>query len=238
LVAPWPIRGIAAIDRFLIGALLSPTEHDRRMMRLQETRTAAVEDSALTLRRLERDLHDGTQARLVTVAMALGRAEERIAAGGDPRDLISAAHADTKDALKELRELVRGIHPPALDLGLAPALETLASRSAVPVDLDIYLPVRPSPGIEAIVYFSVAELLTNVVKHAEATRAWVAVRSVDGDLVVTVRDNGRGGANLLGGSGLSGLASRVGTVDGSLDVVSPAGGPTIVTLALPASGSR
>ncbi|PXX65281.1 signal transduction histidine kinase [Nocardia tenerifensis] len=242
---PWLLRGVCWIHRLLAIALLSATAGDRRIVELQQGRQAAVDDSTATLRRLERDLHDGTQARLVTIAMALGRAEDRLSAGGDPRDLIADAHASSKEALTELRELVRGIHPPALELGLGPALETLAARSSVPVELRVHLPQRPSPAVEAIAYFSVAELLTNVVKHANATRAWISVVPTDSrTIAVTVRDNGIGGVlqptpgELAAGSGLSGLAARARTVDGTLTVQSPAGGPTVVTILLPKDGSR
>ncbi|WP_159849450.1 sensor histidine kinase [Nocardia sp. CY41] len=245
LALPWPLRGVCWLHGLLTVALLGATDRDRRVTELQESRRTAVEDSAATLRRLERDLHDGTQARLVTIAMALGRAEDRLAAGGDPSDLIADARASSKEALTELRELVRGIHPPALELGLEPALETLTARCSVPVELRVHLPERPSPAIEAIAYFSVAELLTNVVRHAQATGAWVSVLPGDGrTIAVTVRDNGIGGVvapvgGALGaGSGLSGLAARARTVDGTLTVRSPAGGPTVVTIVLPLAGSR
>ncbi|MEU7142219.1 sensor domain-containing protein [Nocardia sp. NPDC046473] len=242
---PWLVRAVCWIHRLLTIALLSATASDRRIVELQQGRKAAVDDSTATLRRLERDLHDGTQARLVTIAMALGRAEDRLSAGGDPRDLIADAHASSKEALTELRELVRGIHPPALELGLAPALETLAARSSVPAELRVHLPERPDPAIEAIAYFSVAELLTNVVKHANATRAWISVVPTDArTIAVTVRDNGIGGVlqpapgEFAAGSGLSGLAARAHTVDGTLTVQSPTGGPTVVTILLPKAGSR
>ncbi|MET9025000.1 sensor domain-containing protein [Nocardia sp. NPDC004168] len=245
LALPWLLRGVCWLHGLLTIALLGATTRDRRVTELQESRRTAVEDSAATLRRLERDLHDGTQARLVTIAMALGRAEDRLAAGGDPSDLIAEARAGSKEALTELRELVRGIHPPALELGLGPALETLAARCSVPVQLRVHLPERPTPAIEAIAYFSVAELLTNVVRHARATSAWVSALPGDGrTIAVTVRDNGIGGVmtpvdGALGaGSGLSGLAARARTVDGTLTVHSPAGGPTVVTILLPLAGSR
>ncbi|MFG1790314.1 sensor histidine kinase [Nocardia sp. NPDC049149] len=244
-VLPWVVRAVCWLHRLLTIACLSATTGDRRIIELQQGRQAAVDDSTATLRRLERDLHDGTQARLVTIAMALGRAEDRLSAGGDPRDLIADAHASSKEALTELRELVRGIHPPALELGLGPALETLAARCSVPVELRVHLPQRPNPAIEAIAYFSVAELLTNVVKHANATRAWVSVVPTDAQTVsVTVRDNGIGGVlppvegGIAVGSGLSGLAARARTVDGTLSVQSPTGGPTVVTILLPKEGSR
>jgi len=243
---PWLLRAVCWLHRTLAVALLSPTARDRRMTELQEGRRVAVEDSAATLRRLERDLHDGTQARLVTIAMALGRAEERIADGNDAQDLIADARASSKEAISELRELVRGIHPPALELGLEPALETLASRCAVPVELRVHLPQRPSPAIEAIAYFSIAELLTNVVKHSGATTAWVSVLpAYPGTIAIAVRDDGRGGAlappETTGEtivSGLSGLAARAGSVDGTLTVNSPSGGPTVVTLTLPIEGPQ
>lgn len=245
LALPWLLRGVCWMHGLLTIALLGATARDRRVTELRESRLTAVEDSAATLRRLERDLHDGTQARLVTIAMALGRAEERLAEGGDPSDLIADARAGSKEALTELRELVRGIHPPALELGLEPALQTLTARCSVPVELRVHLPGRPTPAIEAIAYFSVAELLTNVVRHARATGAWVSVLPGEGQtIVVTVRDNGIGGVStpvdgaLGAGSGLAGLAARARTVDGTLSVRSPAGGPTVVTIVLPLAGSR
>ncbi|MBC7299978.1 MAG: sensor domain-containing protein [Nocardia sp.] len=241
---PWLVRGVCWLHRLLIVHLLAATPRDRQLAQLRASRRAAVDDATATLRRVERDLHDGTQARLVTIAMALGRAEERLSAGGDARDLIADARANAKEALTELRELVRGIHPPALELGLGPALETLTARCAVPVELRVQIPRRPSPAIEAIAYFSVAELLTNVVKHAHASQATVSVlpdslRSI----AVTVRDNGIGGAPRPGtqtvtGSGLAGLAARALAVDGTLTVDSPAGGPTVVTMILPNQGPQ
>ncbi|MCM6777315.1 sensor domain-containing protein [Nocardia sp. CDC159] len=244
---PWLIRGMCWLHRVLALALLTPTGSDRRVAELRESRRAAVDNSAATLRRLERDLHDGTQARLVTIAMTLGRAEERIAEGTDATELIADARASSKEALTELRELVRGIHPPALELGLEPALETLAARCAVPVELRVLLPQRPSPAIEAIAYFSVAELLTNVVKHSGADRAWVSVLPAGPDtMMVGVRDNGRGGAlqptesngNAVVAGGLSGLAARARSVDGTLTVDSPVGGPTVITMTLPIAGPQ
>ncbi|QLY30787.1 sensor domain-containing protein [Nocardia huaxiensis] len=244
---PWLLRALCLLHLLLSSLLLTPTDRDRRVTELQESRRAAVEDSAATLRRLERDLHDGTQARLVSIAMALGRAEERIAAGADASDLIAQARSGSKEALTELRELVRGIHPPALDLGLEAALETLAARCALPVELRVMLPHRPSQAIEAIAYFSVAELLTNAVKHSGADRVWVAVLPSGADsLAVSVRDNGHGGAlqpiqpngETVVAGGLSGLSARARAVDGSLLVDSPFGGPTVVTLVLPIAGPK
>ncbi|PPJ00244.1 sensor histidine kinase [Nocardia nova] len=254
---PWLVRAVCWAHRGLMLVLLTPTAGDRRMVELQESRRVAVEDSAATLRRLERDLHDGTQARLVSIAMTLGRAEERLAAGADPAALIADARASSKDAIAELRELVRGIHPPALELGLEPALETLTARCAIPVELRVHLPQRPSPAIEAIAYFSVAELLTNVVKHSGATAAWVSVAPAGtATMMVSVRDNGHGGVRQPGpmggeseagadapterlvGGGLAGLAARARSVDGNLTVDSPIGGPTNITVTLPIAGPQ
>ncbi|BEK91745.1 sensor histidine kinase [Nocardia seriolae] len=244
---PWLFRAVCLLHVLLSRFLLTPTARDRKLAELQERRRAAVDDAAATLRRLERDLHDGTQARLVSIAMMLGRAEERLATGGDASELIAQARTGSKEALTELRELVRGIHPPALELGLAPALETLAARCAIPVELRVLLPARPSPAIEAIAYFSVAELLTNAVKHTAATRIWVAVLPTGSDaLSVSVRDNGQGGAlqpaeaagEAVVVGGLSGLAQRARSVDGALFVDSPVGGPTLVTLVLPFAGPQ
>ncbi|WP_067703416.1 sensor histidine kinase [Nocardia jejuensis] len=244
---PWLIRAVCRLHRMLALWLLAPTARDQRVAQLEESRRVAVADSAATLRRLERDLHDGTQARLVSIAMMLGRAQQRLADGTDAGELIGQARTGTKEALTELRELVRGIHPPVLELGLEAALETLAARCAIPVEVRVHLPVRPGAAIETIAYFSVAELLTNVVKHAAATRIWVAVLPYGPDsLAITVRDNGQGGAlqpteahgEAVVVGGLSGLAARARSVDGSLDVDSPVGGPTVVAIVLPIAGPR
>jgi signal transduction histidine kinase len=195
-----------------------------------------VDDSAATLRRIERDLHDGTQARLVALAMNVGLAKEKLAEGGDPAEaaaLLDRAHTTAKDAIAEVRDLARGIHPPVLDAGLDAALATLCAHSAVPVELRTQLGARPSPAIETIAYFCAAELITNVAKHSGARRAVLDAGTVDGQLRLSVSDDGCGGAHLGGGSGLTGLSDRVRTVDGRLTVDSPPGGPTTVTVDLP-----
>ena len=235
-LAPWPVRGLVALDGVLMRWLLGPTQSAERVHELERTRAHAVDDSAAALRRIERDLHDGTQARLIALAMNLGQAKETLDAASDSsrvRELVGGAHESAKDAIAELRDLVRGIHPPVLDQGLDAALATLAARSTVPVDLHVRVPVRPSPAIETIAYFCVAELLTNVVRHSGATRAALDVRSRGHTLRVQVRDDGRGGARIGAGTGLTGLAERVRTVDGRLRVDSPDGGPTTVTLEVP-----
>ncbi len=231
-LAPWPIRGIAALDGVLMRWLLGPTKGSARERELEQRRTHAVEDSAAALRRIERDLHDGTQARLVALAMRLGQARE----SEDPaqvREMVDSAHESAKDAIAELRDLVRGIHPPVLDQGLDSALATLAARSAVPVELHAHVPRRPSPAIETIAYFCVAELLTNIARHSGARRAVVRAGERGDVLRLQVQDDGPGGARLGAGTGLSGLDERVRMVDGTLSVDSPPGGPTVITVELP-----
>ena len=244
LLAPWLVRAMTSIERLLMQALLGPTHLSERVHDLEVTRAAAVDTSAASIRRIERDLHDGTQAQLVALAMKLGVAKEELDKATSPEDLerarvlVGAAHSTAKDALGELRDLVKGIHPPALDLGLAPALETLVARSTLPIDLQVDLPERPSPAIESIAYFCAAELLTNVARHSEATRASVvAVAEGPEALRLTVFDDGKGGA-VLGdgpddGTGLRGLETRVASVDGTLSLLSPPSGPTVFTIHLP-----
>jgi signal transduction histidine kinase len=238
LAAPWALRVVLLLDRLLITGLLGPTSLSQRVHDLEQSRADAIDDAAARLRRIERDLHDGTQADLVALAMRLGLAKEKLDAGSHAdvaraRELIDTAHRAAKEAIVELRDLARGIHPPALDAGLEAALSTLAARSAVPVDLVVDIPQRPSPAIETIAYFCAAELLTNVAKHSGARRATLEAIHVDGLLRVRVADDGHGGARADAGRGLAGLASRVRTVDGRLDIASPGGGPTVVTAELP-----
>jgi signal transduction histidine kinase len=203
---------------------------------LQEKRALAVDASAARLRRIERDLHDGAQVRLAALALALGEIKENLEAGDDSRTLtlVAAAHDNAKQTLTELRDLARGIHPPVLDRGLGPALTILRESSATPVTLSVSIAERPSPAIEAIAYFCAAELLANATKHSGADRAMISVTDQDDErLMMTITDNGSGGARLAPGGGLAGLLERVQTVDGRLAVDSPAGGPTIVTIELP-----
>jgi signal transduction histidine kinase len=237
LLAPMVVRVMVSSEGYLVAALLGPTQSSERIQRLEQTRGRAVDDSAAALRRIERDLHDGAQARLVTVAMDLGMAKESLDDGeldlAQARALVQAAHSNAKEALTELRDLARGIHPPVLDSGLEEALASLAGRSAVPVTLHVHVPRRPSPAIETIAYFCAAELLTNVAKHGQASRALVHVGESGGVLRLTVADDGTGGASSAAGSGLLGLVDRVSAVDGSLRLSSPPGGPTVVTVELP-----
>jgi signal transduction histidine kinase len=241
-LAPWTMRLVVILDRWLMGLLLTPDALTARLRSLEHARAQTVDTSAATLRRIERDLHDGTQAQLVALAMRLGQAKEKLAESGAPdldqvRRLVDDAHRGAKEAIVELRDLARGIHPPVLDTGLEGALATLTARSTVPTDLVVDLPDRPTPSIEAIAYFCVAELLANVAQHAEASGASVSCVQHGQWLRLVVRDDGRGGARPAThgstSSGLSGLTERVHTVDGRLGITSPAGGPTVVTVDLP-----
>jgi signal transduction histidine kinase len=236
-------------------------EAAERARELQERRARAVDESAARLRRIERDLHDGAQVRLAALAMMLGEIKESLDAAADgaaatgaatggagggadgadggadngarTRMLAAAAHRSAKETLVELRDLARGIHPPVLDRGLGAALAALAETSQVPVGLEVSIAERPSPAIEAIVYFCAAELLANVAKHSGASRATVSAGEHDGRIRMTVTDDGSGGARLAPGGGLAGLLERVQTVDGRLSIDSPAGGPTVITIELP-----
>lgn len=233
LVFPWYFRLIVWLDRRLVGALLEPGPERARIAALEASRAALRADAAALLRRVERDLHDGTQARLVALGVALSRIERR---AGEPelRTMVAQAQGAVVEALSELRDIVRGIHPPALDAGLSTAIETLAARSAVPVVVHVDLPQRPPPETESALYFSAAELLTNVAKHAAASRIRLDLRTLGGMLRVTVTDDGGGGARPGGeGTGLAGLIRRAESLDGALWVDSPSGGPTTITVELP-----
>ena len=225
----WLARGIITVDARVMRFMLGPS----RVSVLERTRAIAVEDAAVALRRVERDLHDGAQVRLAAVAMNLGLAQERV--GDDTlRDLLDAAQAGVSGALGDLRRIARGIHPPALDTGLADALASLAASSPIPVRVQVELPERPSPAIETMAYFCVAELLANAIKHSSANLIEITIgKFLVKSLRVRVTDDGRGGADPSRGSGLGGLAQRASTVDGKLHLSSPPGGPTTVTVDLP-----
>lgn len=238
VAAPWLLHGAVEADRRLLRGMLGPATTAERIRALRESRARAVDDSAARLRGIERDLHDGTQAQLVALAMKLGLAVEKLqgAAPADlPRvtELVGDAHRGALEAITDLRTLARGIHPPVLDNGLTDALTTLANRSAVPVELVTDIPERPSAAIETIAYFSAAELLANVAKHSGARHAALEAVHVPGLLRVRVTDDGCGGAREAAGGGLRGLAGRVRTVDGRIEIDSPPGGPTTVTVELP-----
>ena len=242
LIAPWTMRLVVYLDRILLRGLLGPDAMTLRVRRLEQSRAQTIDVSAATLRQVERDLHDGTQAQLVALAMRLGQAKEKLAAGDELdldaiRRLVDEAHRGAKEAIVELRDIARGIHPPVLDTGLEGALATLTARSPVHTDLQVTLQSRPTPAIEAMAYFCVAELLANVAQHAQASSASITCAEHGAWLRIVVRDDGRGGAavNRVGSSssGLAGLIDRVSSVDGHLSLASPPGGPTVVTVDVP-----
>jgi signal transduction histidine kinase len=250
LVAPWMARSVAAADEAGGRALLGPSRSEELALRVETLARSRAEVVAATdaeRRRIERDLHDGAQRRLVSLAMQLGMA--RASLGDDVpeplRQVIEQAHDEATEALAELRQLVRGLHPAVLDdRGLDAALSGIAANAPVPVRLRVDAGARCAPAIEAVAYFVVSEALTNVAKHAGAGRAEVTVERTGDRLRVVVADDGRGGATLDsvggagaaangGGTGLRGLAQRAAAVDGTLTVDSPPGGPTRITVELP-----
>ena len=232
----WLVHGLATLDRLLVVALLGRRVLSERVRDLEQSRATAVEDADLRLRRIERDLHDGAQAQLVALAMKLGLAKDELNAEtldvAGVRDLVTAAHTNAKQAIVELRDLARGIHPPALDAGLDVALSTLVASSGIDARVTVDLPHRPPPSLETIVYFSAAELLTNAAKHAQPEIV-VDVREDGGALKLAVSDGGPGGARIVSGGGLAGVVERLRTVDGELVVASPPGGSTVITAVVP-----
>ncbi|MEW2120162.1 sensor domain-containing protein [Streptomyces sp. NPDC005474] len=238
IATPWIVRALTQVDRVMVQGLLGPSRLVTRVVELESDRGVVVDTAAADLRRIERDLHDGAQARLVALAMDLGLAKEKLTE--DPRAaarMVDEAHGEVKTALRELRDLARGIHPAVLtDRGLDAALSAVASRCVVPVRVDVDLTERPAAAIEGIVYFTVSELLQNVSKHARASGASVDVWRVENRLMLQVMDDGVGGADSGVGSGLAGLAGRLDAVDGILVVDSPVGGPTRVSAELPWRG--
>ncbi|MET8804728.1 sensor domain-containing protein [Streptomyces sp. NPDC004546] len=235
LATPWIVRALTTVDGLLVRGLLGPSLLSARVVELESDRGVVVDTAAADLRRIERDLHDGAQARLVNLAMDLGLAKEKLRE--DPQAaarMVDEAHGEVKTALQELRDLARGIHPAVLtDRGLDAALSAVASRCAVPVRVEVDLPARPAPAIEGIAYFTVSELLQNISKHSRARSASVDVWRAEDRLMLQVIDDGVGGADVTRGSGLAGLAGRLDAVDGVFVVDSPEGGPTRVIAELP-----
>jgi signal transduction histidine kinase len=232
------IKVHARIDR----ALLTPSEKSRlalRVEQLTESRAETVDTQAAELRRIERDLHDGAQARLVALGLNLALAEQQLARDPDSaRALLAEARTSSSDALAELRDLVRGIHPPVLaDRGLVGAVQALALAASIPVDVRAELDGRLPAPVESATYFAVAEALTNVIKHSGASHAWITVARSGDLLTATVRDDGTGGADPAGGTGLRGIERRLSAFDGSLAVKSPPGGPTQLVMVLPCASS-
>jgi signal transduction histidine kinase len=230
----WIIRGFALLHAQIARALLAPSSAER-VVELTETRAGAVDAAQEELNRIERDLHDGAQARLVALAMDLGMAEKKLL--DDPetgRELIGEARSQALQTLSELRDLVRGIAPSILrDRGLSAALGSLTAGRQPAIELDVDVARRPSAAAEAAAYFVVAEAVANVGKHAPDARARIGIREDEQRLYITVSDDGPGGARVAAGGGLDGLTKRVAALDGKLQVVSPPGGPTIVSAEIP-----
>jgi signal transduction histidine kinase len=229
---------LARLDARTATALLGPTREEQLVRRVEDltvSRAGVVDAADAERRRIERDLHDGAQQRLVALAVNLGLAKVTLGElPDDARQVIEGAHREAKEAIAELNNLVRGLHPAVLeDRGLDAALSGIAARAPIPVRLKVDLASRPSPTVEAVAYFVVSEALTNVVKHAQASRADVTIQQSGGTLLAVISDNGVGGADASGGTGLAGLAKRVASVDGTLSVNSPVGGPTVITVELP-----
>ena len=236
--APWVTSGVRVLDVSAARALLGPSraeELEHRVEHLTQTRAGVVDAADAERRRLERDLHDGTQQRLVSLAMNLGMARAQATSTQDARQAIAEAHEAAKAALAELRDLIRGLHPAVLeDRGLDAALSGVTARMPVPVKLTVDgLDRRPSPVIEAVAYFVVSEGLANVAKHAQASQAEVVVQRAGDRLHVIISDDGVGGADPSRGTGLAGLARRASSVDGTFEIDSPPGGPTLLTVDLP-----
>ncbi|WP_405794030.1 sensor histidine kinase [Streptomyces sp. NBC_01506] len=231
----YPLGLVAAGRAALTRQLLSPRDAavDTRIQELGRSRMRLVDAFEAERRRIERDLHDGAQQRLVALSMALGLA--RLENPGEPLGgLLAKAHGEADTALVEIRELIRGIHPQVLtDRGLKDAVDDVADRSPVPVDVRFELPGRLPEAVETAAYFAVSEALANIAKHSGADRAEVCGRIADGELVVEVTDNGAGGADFSRGTGLQGVADRISVFDGDLAVSSPAGGPTVFRVRIP-----
>jgi signal transduction histidine kinase len=230
-------RGLARLETVLGAALLdaSPDELKRRVADIASSRSRSMSAADEERRRLERDLHDGAQQRIVSLAMTLGLAQQKLATNPEQgARLVGEAHEEAKRALQDLRDLARGLHPAVLtDHGLEAALPALAARCPIPTRVDVAVSPRPAPAIESAAYFVVAEALTNVARHSQATSVQVTARRDQHLLTIEVRDDGTGNAQVVPGGGLAGLTDRVEALDGRLTVSSPEGGPTIVHVEIP-----
>jgi signal transduction histidine kinase len=231
-------RAVVRLDTWTAIVCLGPSRAEqlaRRVEEVTESRAGVVNAADAERRRIERDLHDGAQQRLVSMAVNLGLAKVTLPdLPEDARKVIDEAHREAKEAIEELSNLVRGLHPAVLDdRGLDAALSGIAERAPLPVRVKVDLPQRLAPAVEAVAYFVVSEALANVVKHAQAAEVEVSVERIGDVILILVSDDGVGGADAAAGSGLSGLAKRVASIDGTLSVSSPVGGPTLVSVELP-----
>jgi signal transduction histidine kinase len=224
---------LAKVHAGMSKMLLSPSDLEARVEELTETRAGAVDAHEAELRRIERDLHDGTQARLVSIAVRLGVAEKTMPADDPAADLVREAREGAEEAMGELRDMIRTMYPPILaDRGLSGALAALGARCPMPVGVEVGEMPRIPPAVEAAAYYVVAEALTNVAKHSQATRASVRV-TYDGAVMIMVADNGFGGVDEARGTGVLGMRRRVAALDGTLTVDSPSGGPTVISVEVP-----
>ena len=230
LLAPWWVKLHSRFVRWALG----PTKRTR-MAALSQTRRETRDSSAAELRRIERDLHDGTQARLVAMGMTINTAQAMMRSDPEAAEaLLTEAKNASATALGELRDLVRGIHPPVLaDRGLGDAVRALAADCAISAEVNVEIPERVGPALESAAYFAVSELLGNVVKHSGANRVDIDLRVENGELRISVTDDGRGGANPETGTGLRGIERRLAAFDGLLVIQSPIGGPTSAHITLP-----
>ncbi|MFD9126096.1 histidine kinase [Kitasatospora sp. NPDC059571] len=238
LAASWAARRVAAAEEWAARSLLGPNRAEllaQRVESLAESRAGVVDAADAERRRIERDLHDGAQQRLVSLAMNLGLARRTLKnVPPEAMQVIVEAHEEAQAAIEELRDLVRGLHPVVLeDRGLDAALSGIAARSPVPVHLDVDLPARVPPAVEAVAYFTVSEALANVARHARASRVDLSVRRTGDVIRIVIDDDGVGGADASRGTGLTGLRKRAASVDGTLTLSSPRGGPTTITVELP-----
>lgn len=244
-LGPTIVWGYAHLQGLIAQYLLGPSTVTltQRVTEAETRRDQSLTSAEAERQRIERDLHDGAQARLSTVALDLGRAKRKLEQGADPDEVaavIDGAHADAKAAIVELRNLARGIHPAVLtDRGLDAALSEVVARSAVPVSLTIDLPARPSATTESAAYFAVSELLNNVNRHSSATRAWITIAGRGNTLLAEVGDDGVGGVDTGLGTGVAGLHQRIESIGGTLTIDSPLGSGTTATIELPmASGAE
>ena len=238
VATPWLVALCAAVDLWTVRALLGPNRAEvleRRVEHLARSRVDVVDAADAERRRIERDLHDGAQQRLVSLAMNLGLARRTLKhLPPEAMEVIAAAHEEAQAAVRELHDLVRGLHPAVLeDRGLDAALSGIAARSPVPVHLRVDLPGRMAPTVEAVAYFTVSEALANAAKHSRASRVDLTLRQSADRLHITITDDGVGGADAVRGTGLTGLRKRAASVDGSFTITSPRGGPTTITMELP-----
>jgi signal transduction histidine kinase len=238
----WAAPLLRRVDAHFARLFLAPTraaELRLRVTQLTVTRADTVDAQAAELRRIERDLHDGVQARLVSLSMVIGLADELIDRNpAEARKLLAEARQSSGAALVELRHLVRGIHPPVLaERGLGGAVRALALSLPMPIMVDIDLPGRPDTPVESAAYFAVAETLTNMIRHSRAHTGSVSLRLADGALTMVVTDDGAGGADPAAGTGLRGIERRLAAFDGTIALSSPPGGPTVITMELPCASS-